>query len=150
ARPENRLEPPWNWYAERNQLFANDGQGRFRDLSPANAALCGRAGIYRSLVYGDYDHDGAVDLLVTAVDGTARLFGNIAPKRGHWLKVRAVDRVRKRDAYGAEITIRAGARSWTAVLNPGSSYLCSHESVVHFGLGPIQHLDAIEVRWPDG
>ena len=31
----------WETYAERNQLFANDGHGKFRDLSAANKAFCG-------------------------------------------------------------------------------------------------------------
>jgi hypothetical protein len=150
AAPEAALAPPWNWYAERNQLFANDGQGRFRDVSRGNAAFGGWAGISRGLASGDYDGDGAVDLLVTAVAAPARLFRNVAAKRGHWLKVRAVDPARNRDAYGAEITVRAGGRHWTRGLDPGSSYLCSHEPVVHFGLGPVERLEAIRVRWPDG
>src|SRR5437773_2237462 len=30
----------WQPYAERNQLFVNDGNGRFRDISLGNAPLC--------------------------------------------------------------------------------------------------------------
>src|SRR5262249_8427486 len=33
----------WAPYAERNQLLAGDGAGKFRDLSPSNKAFCGRA-----------------------------------------------------------------------------------------------------------
>ena len=35
-------------------------------------------------------------------------------------------------------------------LNPGSSYLCSNDPRVHFGLGPVDRVDALEVVWPDG
>src|SRR5262249_48623127 len=143
-------EAPGTWYAVGTQLFANDGTGCFRDLSAANPAWSGRPGIYRGLAAGDFDGDGAVDLLATCVAGPARLFRNIAPRQGHWLKVRALDPALKREAYGAEITVRAGGRRWTRLLNPGSSYLCSREPAVHFGLGVAERVDALEVRWPDG
>src|SRR5205085_5710566 len=52
-------------YCERNQLFVNDGTGKFRDASPENGAFCGPPGVYRGLACGDVDGDGAVDLLVT-------------------------------------------------------------------------------------
>src|SRR5262249_55549302 len=139
--PEPTLGPPWNWYAERNQLFANDGKGRFRDLGRANPAFSGVPGVYRGLAYGDYDGDGALDLLATAVAGPARLYRNVAPGRGHWLKVRAVDPALNRDAYGAEVVVRAGGRTWTRWLNPGSGYLCSNDPSVHFGLGPVGRVD---------
>jgi hypothetical protein len=140
----------WQPYAERNQLFANDGQGRFRDISRANAPFCERPGVYRGLVCGDVDGDGALDLLVTAVGGPARLYRNVAPNRGHWLMVRAVDAVCRRDAYGAQITVVAGQRRWVSWINPGQSYLSSHDPRAHFGLGSVDMIDSIVLLWPDG
>jgi hypothetical protein len=141
----------WSWYTERNQLFANDGTGRFRDISPVNAPLCGSAAVSRALVYGDVDNDGAVDLLVTAAAGPARLYRNVVPNRGRWLLLRAVDpALGGRDAYGAEITVTAGKSRWVRWLNPGSSYLCSHDPRVHVGLGSAERVDAVRVVWPDG
>src|SRR5205807_19594 len=102
----------WSRYADRNQLFAGDGTGRFVDVSEANGPFCGRPGVYRGLAVGDVDGDGAVDLLVTTAAGRARLFRNVAPKRGHWLLVRAIDPALKRDAYGARVAVGAGGRRW--------------------------------------
>src|SRR5439155_17186053 len=76
----------WEPYAERNQLLANDGAGRFRDLSSANGPFCGGANVARGLACADFDRDGALDLLVTTIGGPARLFRNVAPGRGHWLQ----------------------------------------------------------------
>ncbi|MBV9122080.1 MAG: VCBS repeat-containing protein, partial [Planctomycetes bacterium] len=73
AVPGVDLPVYWREYAEPNRLFANDGRGRFRDISPQNPAFCGRPGIYRGLAYGDVDGDGALDLLVTETAGPARL-----------------------------------------------------------------------------
>jgi enediyne biosynthesis protein E4 len=140
----------WSAYEQRNQLFANDGKGRFRDISPANPPFCGATQVGRGLAFGDIDGDGALDLVVTSLAGPARVYRNVAPARGHWLMVRALDPVLRRDAYGAEITVRAGERRWVQYLNPGSSYLCSNDPRVHFGLGPVDRVDALEVVWPDG
>jgi hypothetical protein len=141
----------WSGYAERNQLFRTDGWGRFTDISVENPALCGTPNVARGLAYGTLNNDGALDLLVTTVAGKARLFRNVAPSRGHWLLVRAVEpRLGGRDAYGAEVRVRAGNQTWLRLVNPASSYLCSNDVRAHFGLGTVERVEQIEVLWPDG
>jgi hypothetical protein len=140
----------WETYAERNQLFANDGKGVFRDISPSNAALCGRWNVGRGLACGDFDNDGAPDLLVASIGGRARLLRNVAPERGHWLKVRAFDPKRHRDAYGSEVRVRAGGREYLRPINAAEGYLCSSSPLAHFGLGTAAQVESILVTWPDG
>ncbi len=140
----------WDDYAERNQLLGNDGQGRFRDLSPANPALCGSRGLGRGLCGGDICGRGRVDLLATHANGPVRLLRNIAPTAGHWLLVQAVLPAWKRDAYGAVVTVTAGARQWSRLIQPSTSYLCSNDPRAHFGLGAVDRVDAVRVAWPDG
>ena len=147
---EQSLGAFWSQYAERNQLFANDGGGKFRDIASRNHAFCGTPAVHRGLACGDIDGDGGLDLLVTTLSGPARIYRNVVPNRGHWLLVRAIDPALKRDAYGAEITVRAGKRSWKRWINPGYSYLCSNDPRAHFGLGSLEQVDAIDVLWPDG
>jgi hypothetical protein len=148
--PADGLSPYWVAYAERNQLFANDRRGHFRDISESNSALCGAWGVHRGLVWGDFDGDGRIDLVVTVVAGPARFLRNVAPRQGHWLLVRAVDPALHRDAYGAVITVRAGGRRWVGLINPGQSYLCSGDPRAHFGLGNVESVDDLRVDWPDG
>lgn len=141
----------WRGYAERNQLFANDGTGNFRDVSTDNNPFCGTANVGRGLAWGDFDNDGGIDLLTTCIAGPARLFRNVATSRGHWLVVRAVEpALGGRDAYGAVLQIRAGGRSHVAWVNPGSSYLCSNDPRAHVGLGSADRVEAIRVTWPEG
>ncbi len=140
----------WEPYSERNQLFVNAGQGQFRDISLSNPAFCGHHNVGRGLAVADIDRDGALDLLVTSIGGKARLFRNVAPTRGHWLKVRAFDPRWQRDAYGAEVRIRAGEKHWLRLVQAACSYACSNEPIAHFGLGTTDRIDGIEVRWPDG
>ncbi len=145
------LDPFWRPYAQQNQLFANDGTGRFHDLSDANPAFCGRAAVGRGLACGDIDNDGALDLLVCNAGAPAQLLRNAAPNGGHWLMIRAIDpELGGRDAYGAEVTVRAGHRHWNRLVQPGYSFLVSNDPRVHFGLGSVTAIDRIEVVWPDG
>jgi hypothetical protein len=140
----------WNDYAERNQVFANDGSGRFRDVSPANLAFCGTRRLGRGLCVGDICGGGRMDLLATHAHGPVRLYRNVAPNAGHWLLVRALAPEWRRDAYGAVITVTAGQRRWERLIQPGSSYLCSNDPRAHFGLGAADRVDGIRVAWPDG
>jgi hypothetical protein len=140
----------WDRFAERNQLFANDGTGKFREVSAANPPFCGYWHVGRGLACADFDNDGAPDLLVTSIGGRARLFRNVSPERGHWLKVRALDPRYQRDAYGAEVRLRAAGRQWLRLINPAESYLSSSSALALFGLGKADRIESLEVTWPDG
>lgn len=140
----------WADYADLNLLLMNTGRGAFRDASPEAGDFATAIGSGRSLITGDVDNDGDADLLVTNCGGRARLYRNDMPKQGHWLMVRVMDPKLRRDAYGAEITVTAGGRTFHAVANPSSSYLASNDVRVHFGLGEVDHYDEIVIHWPDG
>jgi hypothetical protein len=141
----------WGRYAQKPQLFANDGAGKFRDVSSDNSNFSGTALVGRSLAVGDLDNDGAPDLILCGTGGPARLFRNIVGQRGHWLKLRAVDPAHGgRDAIGSEIIVRFGGKNRWALVQPASSYLSSNDPAVHLGLGASTTMDSIEVTWPDG
>ena len=142
--------PFWSAYAQQHQLFHNLGAGNFREISAANPALCGTPAVGRGLIVADFDNDRALDMLTTEISGPARLYRNIAPARGHWLTVRAVIPQLHRDAYGAEIFVTAGNRTYWRLIQPGTSYCSSGDPRAHFGLGPASAYDSIRVIWPDG
>jgi hypothetical protein len=145
------VDPWWARYAQKSQLFANDGTGRFRDVSPGNTALSGTALVARSVAVGDLDNDGAPDLVLAGVGGPVRVLRNVAPQRGHWLKLRLVlPQHGGRDAIGAEVVVRAGGKNRWAVNQPATSYLANNDPALHFGLGSTAAVDGIDVLWPDG
>lgn len=149
-KPREGLPAFWHDYVERNQLFANLGDGTFRDASADSPQFAGPGGIARGLAWGDLDNDGAIDLVSSDVEGPLRVFRNVAPKAGHWLTVRAVDPRWKRDAIGAAVTVRSKDRRWVASVNPGQSYCSAGDMRAHFGLGGAAAADEILVVWPDG
>lgn len=149
AGPAAALGPHFQNYGERNQLLRNDGTGRFRDISESNPAFCGERNVARGLACGDLDGDGTPDLVVTTIASKARVLRNIA-RGGHGLTVQAIDPRLNRDAYGAEIRVTAGDRTWLRVVNPGDSFQSCSDPRPHFGLGADARYDSIRVLWPDG
>ncbi|NIM62858.1 MAG: hypothetical protein GTO30_14795, partial [Acidobacteria bacterium] len=99
----------WSPYAEANQLFWNEGSGRFRQAGGECGALCG-VGVSRGLASGDVDNDGDADLLMSSADGRVQLFRNVWPSDAHWVGVSLFDPRGPRDAPGARVEIRAGSR----------------------------------------
>jgi hypothetical protein len=139
----------WSEYAEPNQLLENDGTGRFELFDERAGTFASRVEVNRGLALGDVDGDGDLDLALCTVGNALRLFRNVAPPRGaHWVMVRAL--TRGRDALGAQMWVEAGGRRRFGAVLAGSSYLSSNDPRAHFGLGPLDALDAIEVLWPDG
>lgn len=146
-------EPPgfWDDYAEPNLFFENLGNTLFRESSARAGAFCREhVANSRGMAFGDLDNDGDVDLLLVNVGGLARLFRNDAPKKGNWLRVRALLADVPRDAIGAEMIIFTGTRRRMHLVAPGYSFLSSNDPRVHFGLGQEQRVDSIQVKWPDG
>jgi hypothetical protein len=145
------IEPWWFRYAQKAQIFANDGRGKFKDVSLSNVSWCGQAMIGRSLAVGDLNNDGALDLIACGVAGPARIFQNVAPNRGHWLRLRLQDSAHgNRDEIGAEATLEASGKRWWAVVQPATSYMASNDPALHFGLGASAAFDQVTILWPDG
>jgi hypothetical protein len=141
----------WSSYAQRNQIFVNDGSGKFSDVSEGHPALCGHAAVGRGLACGDLNNDGAVDLLLMNAGSPARILRNACAKRGNWLVVRAIDpALGGRDAYGAEIIVEAGGQRWWRFIQPGYSYLVSSDPRAHFGMGQHAKVERVRVIWLDG
>ena len=51
---------------------------------------------------------------------------------------------------GARITVEAAGTTRVAVIVSGDSYRCQHATDKHFGLGSVDRVDRVEVRWADG
>jgi hypothetical protein len=145
-------QPPqyWDDYAEPNLLYRNEGGGHFRLVPEDAGTFASTVENSRGLAFGDIDHDGDIDLLVTNEGQQARLYRNDGRNKGHWLMIQALEPRLKRDAIGAEVTIHYQGKAQTRVLSPAYSYLCSNDPRVHFGLGSANTIDKIVVRWVDG
>jgi hypothetical protein len=148
--PGAKLNDHWNPYAEPNQLFVNQGEGRFAEVAEGCGPACDDIEVSRGMVAADIDRDGDVDLVVANSNGTVRLYRNETPRKGHWLAVRAIDPALRRDAVGARIEVWLDDRVLVRTVTAARSYFSSADLTTHFGLGETERVDRILVRWPDG
>jgi enediyne biosynthesis protein E4 len=103
---------------------------------------------HRGLAVGDFDDDGRLDILITALDSPPALLRNESPP-GSWLTVVCEIPGGTAIPIGTQVTVTAGGRTMTQDIAAGDSYLSTHDPRPHFGLGDAETADVV-VRWPDG
>jgi hypothetical protein len=134
-------------YKEPLLLFRNDGKS-FKDVSAQSGPVFSKSFSARGLAIGDFNNDGAVDVLISNNDGAPVLLRNNIGKNNHWLGVRLVGRKSNADAIGARITYQAGDLKRSQMKVGGGSFLSSHDPRVVLGIGSRLKLDWLEVKWP--
>merc|ERR1712232_226313 len=141
----------WNNIPGANRLFrklpTDDGwtQVQIGDALEQNGYGTGAA-------IGDFDEDGQLELIVAHGESASQPLSYFRPKSGannHWLRILPLT-IHGAPARGAKVSMLAGGRTQTRVIDAGSGYLCQMEPIAHFGLGSITAVDSITVTWPDG
>jgi enediyne biosynthesis protein E4 len=135
-------------YREPLLLFHNDGK-TLRNVSAESGPIFARDLSARGLAIGDFDNDGAVDVLVSVNDAAPLLLRNTAAKGNHWLGIKLVGKKANRDAIGARITYQAGDLKRFRMKVGGGSYLSSHDPRIVLGVGKRTKVDWLEIKWPE-
>jgi hypothetical protein len=136
-------------------LFHNESgsgpTGRlFRDLAPEMGGTMMDPLLGRGLASGDFDNDGRIDFLAVDFEGAPVLMHNVSTTPNHWMSLNLRSQGPNRFAYGAQVRARSGKQLWIGQVSPASSYLSSSDPRIHWGLGSLQDLDEVAIRWPDG
>jgi hypothetical protein len=103
---------------------------------------------YRGLALGDFNNDGAVDVLISVNNGAPVLLRNNAARQNHWLGVHLIGKKANPDAIGAVVTYKAGDLTRRRLKAGGGSYLSSHDPRMVLGLGKRTAIDSLEIKWP--
>jgi enediyne biosynthesis protein E4 len=144
-----RVQPKIH-YQEPPLLFRNLGAKKFENVSLKVGDQFSKPLVARGAIYGDYDRDGDLDVLLTSNGGPAHLFRNDGGNRNHWLSVRTVGTKSNRDGIGAVVRVEsASGKQWNAVRS-GSSYASQSDLALTFGLGQDTVVNSLQVEWPSG
>src|SRR5579863_2987719 len=134
-------------YEEPLLLFRGNGK-TLENVSAQSGPVFSRPISARGLALGDFNNDGAVDVLISCNDQPPLLLQNNAGRLNHWLGLKLVGRKANIDAVGAVITYQAGDLKRTRMKVGGGSFLSSHDPRVVLGIGKRTQIDWVEIKWP--
>ena len=134
-------------YAEPMLLFRQSG-GKWKNVSTESGSVFAKDFAARGLAIGDFDNDGAADVLVNVNDAAPVLLRNNAARGNHWLGLRLIGSKANKDAIGAQVTYRSGDLQRHRTIVGGGSYASSHDPRLVLGIGARTKIDSLEVKWP--
>jgi enediyne biosynthesis protein E4 len=138
-------------YAEPNSVFRNLGQMKFEDVSADAGSAMQVAAPYRGAAIGDLFNSGHLDLVVTSLNGKARILRNVTSNGNHWVAFKLVGTKSNRMAIGAQIKITTpDGHSQYDIVSTSAGDGDSRDPRAHFGLGSFTTLKEVEIRWPSG
>jgi len=133
-----------------NTVFRNLHDGHWDALTETAGfgALLPRR--HRGAAIGDFNHDGKLDIVVTALSAPAEIWMNDSPNQNHWLELNLRGTKSNRDGIGARIRIMAGGQAQYDYVSFTAGYASSSAGPTHFGVGSAKKVDEIEIKWPSG
>ncbi|RKU20391.1 hypothetical protein C6503_06265 [Candidatus Poribacteria bacterium] len=140
-------------YRQQCQIFGNIGTGQYRDLSESSGSFFKRRVVARGVAAGDYNNDGAVDILVTCCGEAPALLRNdsqVVPRKNNWVKIRLVGTESNRDGIGAKVWVKTDKKTQFKEAMCGGSYASSSDPTLHFGISTQETIQSIKVKWQSG
>jgi hypothetical protein len=128
-------------------LFQSTGKD-FRNISKQSGPVFNQPLAARGLAIGDFNNDGATDVLIGVNDGAPVLLRNSAGTQNHWLGIKLVGTKSNRDAIGARVTYQAQDLKRSRMKVGAGSYLSSHDPRIVLGIGKREKVDWVEIKWP--
>ena len=145
--PEGRLGMA---VTQPNSVLRNTGSARFQDLSEAAGLLARKPQLYRGAAFADFDNDGLVDVVVSALNAPAELWRNESDGGQHWLAFNPIGTRSNRDGLGVRIVLTAGGKRFMAERSFSYGYASSSAGPTHVGLGDAARAERVEIFWPSG
>jgi len=138
-------------YEEACSVFRNQGGGKFRNVSASAGESFQIPAVHRGAALGDLDNDGAMDAVVSVLNGPARVFHNTTRNGNHWLLLQLTGTKSNRMGIGARIRVTAedGSMRYNHATT-STGFASSSDPRVHFGLGASATAKEIDIVWPSG
>jgi tetratricopeptide (TPR) repeat protein len=132
------------------RLFRNLGPDGFKDVTADVGLDKIQLKDPRAIITGDYDNDGAVDLLITQNHGPAVLLRNEDGNKNNWLRLNLKGLNDNKSAIGTKVEVFAGANRQKFEIYGSSGYLGQNSPYLTVGLGQAKQADVVRMLWPTG
>jgi hypothetical protein len=133
-----------------NTVFRNLANGQIAALTDEAGFAAAAPKRHRGSAFGDLNHDGKLDVVVSAISADAEIWMNDSPAQNHWLEIALEGTKSNRDGIGARIKVVSKRGSQYNHMSTSVGYASSSAGPVHFGLGPDRVAELVEIRWPSG
>jgi len=132
------------------RLFRNLGPDGFKDVTADVGLDKIQLKDPRAIITGDYDNDGATDLLITQNHGPAVLLRNEGGNRNHWLRLSLKGLADNKSAIGTKVEVFSGGNRQKFEIYGSNGYLGQNSTDIVVGLGDSKEADIVRMLWPTG
>ena len=133
----------------KNYGFLNEGDLHFKNVTDSFGL--GTPSFSNGAAYGDLDNDGDLDIVVNNENAEAFVYRNQASEQlnNHFLKINLKGIAPNTAGFGSRVTIYTGKGMQVLEQMPSRGFQSSVDLQLHFGLGNVDQVDSLIIRWPD-
>ncbi len=132
------------------RLFRNLGPDGWKDVTADVGLDKIQLKEPRAIIAGDYDNDGAVDLLITQNHGPAVLLRNEGGNKNNSLRLALKGLNDNKSAIGAKVEVFSDGIRQKFEVYGSSGYLGQNSPYLTIGLGQAKQADVVRLLWPTG
>jgi len=132
------------------RLFRNLGPDGFKDVTAEVGLDKIQLKEPRAIITGDYDNDGAVDLLITQNRGPAVLLRNEGGNKNNSLRLALKGLNDNKSAVGTKVEVFSDGIRQKFEVYGSSGYLGQNSPYLAIGLGQAKQADVVRMLWPTG
>ncbi len=132
------------------RLFRNLGPDGWKDVTVETGLDKIQLKEPRAIIAGDYDNDGAVDLLITQNHGPAVLLHNEGGNKNNSLRLALKGLNDNKSAIGTKVEVFSDGIRQKFEVYGSSGYLGQNSPYLTIGLGQAKEADVVRMLWPTG
>ena len=108
----------------------------------------------RAVIAADLDENGTQDLIVIEYQSSTmkqrmHMYRNHGNPQHSWVGIKIINSPGM-SPIGTVISMKSKEREWSKTIVTGDGFTSQGPAIAHFGLGKINNVSGIEVRWPTG